>query len=510
MSRIKMVLVGIGVLLLGLQLQAQRVVYSEPDKDDARTINYEIVGKVAGNYVIYKENRGAHSISVFDNQMQLTEKNTLDFLPDKIMGAEFIGYTDYFYMFYQYQQKNIVYSMVVKLDGKGIKMGDPITVDTSDINYFADNKVYSVINSDDKQKIAVFKINSKNDRNYIVTSFLLDKELKQLRKSVTSIAMPEKNDFLTEFQLSNDGDLVFVRASGTSQNDNINKLSLFTRPAQGDSIFVADIAITGMYLDDIRVKVDNYNKHFLVTSFYSKQRRGNVDGLFCYLWDKNEKKVLVSSAALFSEELRNNARGDNSLKAAFNDYFLRNIIMRRDGGFIIAAEAAYTSSRGGNNFSRWDYLNGSPYWGSPGYSSMYSPYYGSYGYGYPWRNNSFGVTRYYADNIAILCYDVNMKPEWSNVLTKAQYDDNTDNLIGYAMANTGGEMHFLINSQDKRTTILSDQYITADGQIVRNPTLKNLDKGYDFMPRYAKQVGIRQLIVPCQYRNYVCFAKVDL
>jgi hypothetical protein len=44
----------------------------------------------------------------------------------------------------------------------------------------------------------------------------------------------------------------------------------------------------------------------------------------------------------------------------------------------------------------------------------------------------------------------------------------------------------------------------------RNPTLHNLDRGYDFMPRYAKQVSAHQLIVPCQYRNYVCFAKIDL
>lgn len=507
MSRIKMVALIVILAVLSVPVKAQRVVYSEPDKDDARNVNFEIVGKISGNYVIYKESRGQHAISVLDNAMQLTEKNALDFLPEKIMGAEFLNYADHFYMFYQYQQRNIVYSMAAKLDSRGIKIGDPIQIDTSDINYFADSKVYSVINSDDKQKITVFKINTKNDKNYIVTSILLDKELKLLHKSVISVPMPEKNDFLTEFQVDNDGDLVFVRASGTSQNDNINKIAIVTKPAMADAASVTDVPFSGGYLDDIRVKVDNFNKHYLLTSFYSKQRRGNVDGLYCYLWDKNTQSQLVSSTAVFSEELRNNAKGDNSVKAAFNDYFLRNIIMKKDGGFIIAAEAAYTSSRGGNNYNRWDYLYGSPYWSTPGYYGMYSPY---YGYGYPWRSNSFGVTRYYADNIAVLSYDVNAKPEWSNIIAKSQYDDNSDNLIGYATANTGGEMHFLFNSQDKRAMVLTDQFITGDGQVTRNPTLKNLDKGYEFMPRYAKQVGIRQLIVPCQYRNYVCFAKVDL
>ena len=50
---------------------------------------------------------------------------------------------------------------------------------------------------------------------------------------------------------------------------------------------------------------------------------------------------------------------------------------------------------------------------------------------------------------------------------------------------------------------------TPDGKMNHNPTLKNLDKGYEFMPKYAKQVSARQIIVPCLYRNFICFAKID-
>jgi hypothetical protein len=51
--------------------------------------------------------------------------------------------------------------------------------------------------------------------------------------------------------------------------------------------------------------------------------------------------------------------------------------------------------------------------------------------------------------------------------------------------------------------ILTDQTISPMGQVDRNPTFKNLDKGYDFMPRHAKQIGSRVAIVPCQYRGYL-------
>ena len=52
--------------------------------------------------------------------------------------------------------------------------------------------------------------------------------------------------------------------------------------------------------------------------------------------------------------------------------------------------------------------------------------------------------------------------------------------------------------------------LRLDGQITRNPTLKNLDKGYEFMPKYGKQVSASQMIVPCLYRNIICFAKIEL
>jgi len=75
--------------------------------------------------------------------------------------------------------------------------------------------------------------------------------------------------------------------------------------------------------------------------------------------------------------------------------------------------------------------------------------------------------------------------------------------------NTGGEVHFLFNTFERRTFVLTDQSMDATGKITRYPTFKNLDKGYEFMPRFAKQVSARQIIIPCLYRNYLCFARVD-
>ena len=99
--------------------------------------------------------------------------------------------------------------------------------------------------------------------------------------------------------------------------------------------------------------------------------------------------------------------------------------------------------------------------------------------------------------------------EWSNVIHKEQSSDNTDNFLSYTTFNTGGDIHFIFNNADKRNQLLIDNVVTPDGALVRNPSLKSYEKGYDFMIRFAKQTGARQIIVPCSYRQQICFAKIE-
>jgi hypothetical protein len=505
---IKPVLFSVVFLLFsGLYGFGQTITYSDPDRDDARSLNFEVLGRIGGKIMVYKNYRDLHHISLYDNEMQTIGKVPLDFLKGRILSSEFIQYPDYVYMIYQFQSKGTIYCMAAKLNGDGKKMGDPVALDTTEVSNSASNRIYSIINSDDKQKIMIFKINTRNDKAHILTTSLFDKELNLLKKTRISVNMPQRNDFLTEFTLDNDGDLACIRASGTASNDNINKVTLITKKAMSNTYFSADLKITGIYLDDIRIKSDNLNKHYVITSFLSKARRGNIEGLYYTLWDKQNNQELMNATTIFSDEFREDARADGTPKTAFNDYFLKNIILRKDGGFIVVAESAYTSTRG-NTLNRWDYLYGSPYWTPADYYTWNS----SAGY-YPWWRSSFynsnALTRYYADNVAVISFAPSGKMEWSNVIRKSQYADNSDNEIGYGLLNMGAELHFIFNVQEKRSLVLSDQSIAPSGQINRNPTFRNLDRGHEFMPRHAKQVGSRTAIVPCQYRGLTCFAKIE-
>src|SRR5436305_2308399 len=151
----------LAIISLPLLLQAQKISYSEPDKDDIRSVDFDIIGKLNNNYLVYKHVHSSYSIVVFDNAMKEIDKVKMNFLPDKLINSDIITYHDYFYFIYQYQRKNVVYCMAARIDGNGKITGDPITLDTTAISFFASNKLYNVLYSEDKQRIGIYKINSK-------------------------------------------------------------------------------------------------------------------------------------------------------------------------------------------------------------------------------------------------------------------------------------------------------------------------------------------------------------
>ncbi|MBC6492987.1 hypothetical protein ACFSQD_00535 [Flavihumibacter stibioxidans] len=510
----KIRLFAIGLILLaatGIQAQGPRVVYSEPEKDDTRRTNFEILGKLGNEFLIYKNNRSSHTIGVYDNDMKLLQNVNLDFMPDKMINMDYIAYPDRVMLFYQYQKRRVVYCDYVVVGENGRLLTQPATLDTTEINFSSNNKIYTVVNSDDKQKIMLFKVNSSDPRKFILTSFLYNARLEQITRNRSEIPMQERNEYFSDFHLSNSGELVVAKFSRAGSNsDFIAGVTMMIKYPDSLGFSTQDVNIGKQILDNLLMKIDNNNNRVLISSFYSKQKRGNMEGVYIVDWDKAANKKIMDTAIFFSDELRVLAKGnDANKKTAFNDFFIKNILTRKDGGFVIISEALYTTSRY-SNFNRWDYMGWGNPWMSPlnyGYwSPMYSPY-GMPWNRYGWNNNT--QNRYFAENVLVLSFDRTGKMEWSNVITKSQYDDESDNLVSYGNMNTGGEVHFLFNTFERRTFVLTDQSLDATGKITRYPTFKNLDKGYEFMPRFAKQVSARQILIPCLYRNYLCFSRVD-
>jgi hypothetical protein len=490
------------LLLLPALIKAQHISYSEPESDDTRKTNFEIIGRVSGNILVFKNNRSDNAISIYNPEMKLIQRVKLDYIPANYTNIDFVQYPDAFYLLCEHQNKNIVHLTAFRMDGMAQLTADPLELDTTQVSGTNNGKIYTTIISEDKQSLMALKINTKNPKSFLFTSFLYNKNMELLDRHRITMQVQDHADMFTNFELDNDGQLVFTRFARLGNGDYLSHISFITKGPQADTFAIRDIGAGDRILDELKLKVDNYNKRYLLSAFLYKQRRGNIEGLYTVIWDKTSDTKFKEAVTIFSDDLRTMVKSSESnLKMAFNDYFIKKIVVKKDGGYLLISEAEFTTSRG-TSFNRSDYMYG-PMNPIGYYSPYYYPYSPYYGYG------TSTVNRYNAENILVLSFDRNSNLEWSNVIPKTQFDDEGTSQISYQTVNTGGELHFLYNQLEKRTLLLMDQSISADGKITRLPTLHNLDKGYTFMPRIGKQVASNQIVIPCQYRNYLCFAKVD-
>jgi len=493
--------------LFSFKAISQQITYSQAEADDTRALDFNIIGKVGGNFLVYKNIRNKYAVSVYDNRMKSKNKVDLDFMPDKTINVDFVAYPDFAYIIYQFQKRNILHCMAAAIDGNGKLLKTPFELDTTQISFFADNKIYSTINSEDKSKIMIYKIQKKNDK-FNFTTLLLNDSLELLHKSRIETPYEEHKDIFSDFFVDDAGNFVFTKGTKLNSRDYLQKLMMVTKGPQDDNFTLNELNLSGNYLDEIKLKVDNVNQQYLINSLFYKKKNGNIEGLYSAVWNKKNDKLVSQNFAEFGDSIREQAKTEGGTRLAFNDYFIRDVILKKDGGFILTAEDHTTQSRG-NPWNRYDYLYGYPSFSPFDSYYLYSP--SSYWYSsrYPNYYNNSGQVRYYYQNIVVLDLDNTGNLIWSNIVHKSQFDDDNDNFLSYSIMLTGSELHFLFNELERRNQLINDQTVSADGKITRNPPLRSLDRGYEFMPRYAKQVSSYQIIVPCMYRSFICFAKIE-
>ncbi|WP_431211849.1 hypothetical protein ACQ86N_39645 [Puia sp. P3] len=88
-----------------VKAQVQQITYTEPEREDGRRTNFEIIGKINDNFLVFKNNNSTNAISIYDSDMKLQQRVPLSFLPDKYINVDFVAYPEFCYLIYEYQKK---------------------------------------------------------------------------------------------------------------------------------------------------------------------------------------------------------------------------------------------------------------------------------------------------------------------------------------------------------------------------------------------------------------------
>jgi hypothetical protein len=496
-------------LFLPFYLQSQQITISDPLKEDGRNINFEIIGKQGGNLLVLEKLSWRHTLNIFDDSLRLKNVIPLEFLPGRTLNVESVNYPNRFFLIYQYQRKGVVHCMLAQFDGQGKISGEPVELDTTQVGSFGDNSVYSLLKSDNRQHVMIFKL-QKTDEGLLLNTLLLNDRMEKLFHSRMLLPYTQQRDIYDDFLLDNEGNLVFVGTRNESRKGYGNTVYLFKKPALSDNLISRKIRIDSAYLGSILCKADNLNKRYVITSFYNTEAGGNVDGLFTSVWDARNEALLQNSFIPLGDSIRNAAKNSGSNKSIFDDFELRQIQLKKDGSIIVLSEFYNTQSNINPNqvWNRNSFWNNgvSPYYFyDPFYGSFYRPFSSFYGPGGNTQN-----IRYYYENILVTGISPSGDLQWNNVVAKQQFSDENDNHLSFGTFHSGDGLHILFNDITKRESLMMDNAITGSGSLRRHPSFKTYEKGIDFMPRYARQTGPREVIVPAIIRSQLVFTRLEL
>ncbi len=483
MNIIKSIAISLFTLGYCISIQAQDVNYSPYKKFDFHGGDFSVVGKMGGRVYTYRGSAEGYFLDAYNDSMQLMATVVLDFFPKKIYEAKFITYTDQVVLLYQGIDGNKLTQYAALLDATGRLKKGPVTLDNAKVGLFGPNRTYfSYGVSDDKKNIFVYSTHTKGGELEMDGKWI-DDQLNIAKHSHASFKA--ENEIETgDAIIGNNGDAYFPAFTPVGNKSYSDEYWLLTLKNNDNKFTTVEFPLKDIYATSIYVKMDNLKNRIYAGGFYSDKKNGSYKGVLYGYFDLNTGTLQNNKVIPFDEKLLSES-GNNSKKHAFDNYRVRQMIVKNDGGFVMLSEYYYYDTRS-------SYVPGFGY-----YSFYYSPY------------SNREIREYHYNDIMALSYDGEGNRQWDAFVYKDQYSQEDGGLFSsYILINTGGMLGFLFNDFNEKDSHIEMATIDPEGKVAVN-SFATLGKNTpDWMPRSGKQVSSREVVVPCLRRKEICFAKI--
>ncbi len=467
---------------LGAPLRAQEVIYSQYDKFDFRSDEYGIVGISGGNLYTYINSEGSAMLNAYDDSMTKIATILLDFFPEKIYQIRFIAYPDKIIVLYQALESNKIVQYAALLDEKGRLQGRPLELGSFKTGIFGATKVYfSSEVSENKKSILIYSANDRGTSVDFDGKWLDDKLTIVKRCKATFKA--DNNIQHGELSISNDG-TAYVTAFTIVGAQNYADQFWILKLSPGATKFESnELQLNEKYAASGYMKIDNVNNRVYFGGFYSDKKNGSFNGIIYADFDVASGRYLTSRLIPFDQELII-AAGARHKNHAFDNYEVKQLIVKNDGGFVLVAEVHYITTR-----------------------SNYTPGFGYYSYYSPYMTSM--VREYHFDDIMALSYNKDAVRDWSSFIPKMQYSQEDGGVFSsYSLLNTGGTLAFMFNDFNASHSRIQLATLDGGGKTDIHAFTAEGNDYPDWLPRSGKQVSGRAMVVPCFHKKQICFARV--
>ncbi len=455
---------------------AQEFHYSNPQKFGFKNGIFDIIGKSGDRIYTFRADNNGYFVDAYNDQMELKAVVNLDFFPQATSDVYFVNHAEGMAVLYQAKQANHIVQYAALLDSKARLTQPAIALDTL-YNTNKSRFVYDI--SFDKSRIAIHGMVTTKKVNTIQT-ILLDNNLNVIYKIKKDAPTEEFSP--SHSLLANNGNLYLVQ-SGIEKEENL--LQVFEVNTEGKMQELTKYPLLIKKLSGLYIKMDNKTNSIYLGAFYSSKKGKDNEGIFFGKYTVGLGEQGIFKTLPFDETIMSSV----SLKRAqrvLNEYEVRDIIVRNDGGFILVSENYYVTSRGA---------------ATPGF---YGGYYG------PSTMGGRSVTEYNFGDIMTLSYNAEGERQWHFFVRKLQTTFEDRGLFSsYGFMNTGGNLAFVFNDFNTSKSTLTVAAVNGNGESnINKINPKLLMPKYDIAPNMGKQISEREIVFPYLKGNNLGFVKV--
>lgn len=232
----------------------------------------------------------------------------------------------------------------------------------------------------------------------------------------------------------------------------------------GETLKEYDLALDGLYITDITIKVNNKGK-LICAGFYSERSTETVKGSFFFTINIKTSEIETKGFKPFDEAFLSQLMSKRRARKGreLYRYYLDDIILRSDGGAVLIGEQYYAVS--------------STYYTGTGMNRI--------------ANTTY--TYHYEDIIVI-----NINPDasiaWASSIPKDQ-TASTKAFSSYAQATAKGKIFFLFNERISRNSPVILASVDTRGKVDIKQLFSNKEEGIITRPQLCRQTSKDEMIM---------------
>ena len=308
-----------------------------------------------------------YSVEMFNNNLNLISNKDIE-LPDRDLNIErFIYSNNQAYIFTSRYDKdkgiNSLYGSTLDKNGKindnYYELANVEADKKREINFFD-----ITLSADSTKFLVTIVPHQKKDDQAQLAFLVFDLEFKELDNFMVELPFEAKRFEMNEYLLDKDRNVhilgnVQIKEEGKNRIFQANierEARVFSFYKDSDELVEYKLAFDNSkedetYLNEIRLGIDKLGR-LQLTGFYSEKKGAFMKGVFNSTIDIEKKKAINIKSQVFTDEFLNQFLTDRQIKSKqrkkdknkdsrfdhLNNYKIREIVFKEDGGFYLVAE----------------------------------------------------------------------------------------------------------------------------------------------------------------------------